>query len=119
MTPYSQKNSNVINYKVQEILSARPGQLTLFLYDHAVRGCKKRDEAKAVAALVQLIDSLNFEYEEIAAALFNLYEYSIRRIKAGDFDLPLRILSELRETWAQAVSVSAQESGERRIAAVG
>jgi len=116
---YAQQAVNPVQYKAQEVMGARPEQLTLFLYDHAVQGCKKRDEVRASKALVQLIDSLNFEYEEVAAGLFRLYEYSIRRIKAGDFDMPLRILTELRDTWAQAVRLRDRTGQERSIAVAG
>lgn len=116
---YAQQAVNPVRYKMQEVMGARPEQLTLFLYDHAVQGCKKRDEERASRALAQLIDSLNFEYEEVAAGLFRLYEYSIRRIKVGDFDVPLQILSELRDSWAQAIKLPGRTGAERSIAVAG
>ena len=116
---YTQQAVNPVRYKAQEVMGARPEQLTLFLYDHAVQGCKKRDEEKASRALAQLIDSLNFEYEEVSAGLFRLYEYSMRRIKVGDFDVPLRILSELRDAWIQAIQFPGRMSQERSVAVAG
>ena len=116
---YAQQAVNPVRYKMQEVMGARPEQLTLFLYDHAVQGCKKRDEERASRALAQLIDSLNFEYEEVAAGLFRLYEYAMRRVKAGDFDVPLQILSELRDSWAQAIKLPDRTGPERSIAGAG
>ena len=101
--PRTQLSSVYNNYKDQEILAASPERLTLFIFDFAVKGCKKKKEDEVSRALVQLIDSLNFEYEDVAVGLFRLYEYCMRMVKEGEFEVPLELLSELRDTWATAM----------------
>ncbi len=82
-------------------------QLLLQLYDFAIAGCVAGDARKATAAIVELIAALNFDYEEIAAGLYRLYEYSLREVKAQRFEAARRILAELRETWSQAFARTA------------
>ena len=81
-------------------------QMLLQLYDFAVAGCVARDARKATAAIVELIAALNFEYEEIAAGLYRLYEYCLHEVRAGRFEAAHKVLSGLRETWHQAFSRS-------------
>ncbi len=88
-------------YLEQEIMTLNPLQLLVKAYDAGIAACNRKDESKACAVLVELIDSLNFDYAEIAGSLFRLYDYSMREIKRGNFEVPLKILKELRETWVQ------------------
>ena len=91
------------DYREQEILSAKPEVLVLFLYDYAIRGCKKEDAQLASSALVELIDALNFEYREVAVGFLKLYEYCLRMVKSENYKAALKILTELKDTWAQAI----------------
>jgi len=104
-TVYTAKTfKNKVNiYQKNEVLSSSPEKLVLFLYDQAIAGCKSDDERKASRAIAQLIDSLDFNYPEIATGLFRLYEYSIRMIREKNFHKALPILVELRSTWAEAL----------------
>ena len=88
-------------YLEQEILTLNPVQLLIKAYDAGITACNRRDESKASTVLVELIDSLNFDYAEIANSLFRLYDYCMREIKRGNFDVTLKVLKELRETWLQ------------------
>jgi len=88
-------------YLEQEIMTLNPVQLLIKAYDAGIAACNRKDEAKSSAVLVELIDSLNFDYAEIANSLFRLYEYCIREVKRGNFETTLKILKELRETWIQ------------------
>ncbi len=89
-------------YLEQEIMTLNPLQLLIKAYDAGISACNRKDEHKASAVLSELIDSLNFDYAEIANSLFRLYEYCMREVKRGNFDVTLKILKELRETWVQA-----------------
>jgi len=104
-TAYTAKTiKNKVNiYQKNEILSSSPEKLVLFLYDQAIAGCKSDDERKASRAIAQLIDSLDFNYPEIATGVFRLYEYSIRMIREKNFHKALPILVDLRSTWAEAL----------------
>ncbi|OHB98067.1 MAG: hypothetical protein A2Z58_08250 [Planctomycetes bacterium RIFCSPHIGHO2_12_42_15] len=88
-------------YLEQEIMTLNPVQLLIKAYDAGIAACNRREESKASAVLVELIDSLNFDYAEIAGSLFRLYDYCMREIKRGNFDVTLKVLKELRETWVQ------------------
>ena len=90
-------------YKAQEIATARAEKLILVLYDYAIKACHLRNQEQASRALAQLIDSLNFEAQEVATGLFKLYVYLIETVKKEQFEVALRILKELRETWNSAV----------------
>ena len=88
-------------YLEQEIMTLNPVQLLIKAYDAGIAACNRREESKASAVLVELIDSLNFDYAEIADSLFRLYDFCMREIKRGNFDVTLKVLKELRETWVQ------------------
>lgn len=88
-------------YLEQEITTLNPVQLLIKAYDAGIAACNRRDESKISEVLSELIDSLNFDYAEIANSLFRLYEYCIREVKRGNYDIPLKILKELRQTWVQ------------------
>ena len=90
-------------YKAREVTTASPGKLILILYDIAIKGCLLKNADQAARPLVLLIDVLDFEYAEVAAGLFRLYEYALESVRASEFDVPLKILRELREAWNAAV----------------
>jgi len=90
-------------YQKNEVLSSSPEKLVLFLYDQTILGCKSDDERKASKAIAQLIDSLDFNYNEIATGLFKLYEYSLRLVKEKQFKKVLSIFIDLRNTWIEAL----------------
>jgi flagellar secretion chaperone FliS len=91
-------------YKANDILTATPERLVVFLYDQAIKGCKLSDSELATKALIELIDSLNFNYADMASRLFRLYEFCLESVRKKQFDHPTKILSELRETWITAIS---------------
>jgi flagellin-specific chaperone FliS len=97
------KKAMLDNYHESDILMARPEQLLLTLYDQAILGCKKQDEGKASSALAKLIDALDFDYAEVSTGLFRLYEYLLRMVWKRNFSQALPILSELRQTWTEAI----------------
>ncbi len=90
-------------YQENEVMSSSPEKLVLFLYDQAIVGCKANDNRKASKAVAQLIDSLDFKYKEIATGLFRLYEYSMQLIQKQEYSKAQVILSDLRNTWIEAL----------------
>jgi len=76
----------------------------LKVYDHIIVACKKEDMEKATAGLVELIDSLNFDYEDEALRLLELYRYCLKNLKEDGFEQVTNILGELRKTWIQALN---------------
>ncbi len=108
---FSYGKQPMAKYKEQEVLSASPQRLVLHLYDHIIRCCSIRNSDGASRAVAELIDGLNFEYSEISGGLLRLYEYCLRRIKAEEFEEPMKIIKELRQTWAQVTTVESQNGG--------
>jgi len=92
------------------VCSLSPLDLVLKAYDVALEGCHEHDADKVGKAVVELIASLNFEYRDVAMGLFRLYDYCLRRARAGDFQAVATILAELRETWAQVERQQAREA---------
>jgi len=72
---------------------------TLPLYQRGIAGCLHRDAHEASEALIELILTLNFEYEDAAGELFSLYDLCLRKVKAGRFDVVGQILHDLRAAW--------------------
>ena len=66
------------------------------LYDRAIAGCRGEDEWLAGGALLELIATLNFEYEGAAAGLFRVYDHCLADIRSGRFDDALEMLQALR-----------------------
>ncbi|MGQ9674927.1 MAG: flagellar export chaperone FliS [Chloroflexota bacterium] len=93
----------VATYRRNQVTYASPQELLLKLYDIAIGACRRRDGDQARGAVVELVDSLNFEYAEVAAGLLRLYNYCLELIGGGQFDDAERILAELRATWAKAL----------------
>ena len=93
-------------YSLTQAQGMTPLQAFLELFDIAIAGCVARDVRKTSAALVELIAALDFNYEEIAGGFYRLYEYALREVKAERFDFPLKMLTELRDTWRIALARS-------------
>jgi flagellin-specific chaperone FliS len=89
-------------YLEDQLAGLSPVQLLIRLYDVAVVSCARRDRQRLNQALVQLIGSLNFEYQEISLGCFRLYNYCLRQARMGRFDEVKRILVGLRDAWVQA-----------------
>jgi flagellin-specific chaperone FliS len=92
-------------YVTTQTQAMTPLQAFLELMDFAVAACVAADSRKASAALVELIAALDFNHDEIAGGFYRLYEYCLREVKAGRFEMPLKILGELRQTWRTALAV--------------
>jgi len=95
-------------YLQQDILLSSPEKQVLHVFDIAIQGCNQKKGEKARAALVLLIDSLDFDRgKDIALGLFRLYEYCLRLIHNNEFETVRNILKEIRQTWEMAISKNA------------
>ncbi len=92
----------VPTYLEQEVMSWNKEKIILKMYDLFIVSCKRKDVTKMSRVLIELMGSLNFEYEETATRLYRLYEYCQRCIFQKKFDEALYIIKELRDTWAKA-----------------
>lgn len=111
------------NYLEQKIMSAKPEELTLMLYDGIVRFIKQamlyNDQnnigkthnsiLRAEAIIVELDSTLNMDYD-VSENLELMYDYMKRRLIDANIEKNTNILEEvlgyaieLRDTWKQAI----------------
>lgn len=103
---YGNKGDKKIpSYLEQEVLSWSKEKIILKMYDLFIVSCKRNDVQKMSRVLVELMGSLNFEYEDTSTRLYRLYEYCQRCIFQRKFDEALFIIQELRDTWATAFNL--------------
>lgn len=99
-------SSNRANaYLVNEILNASPQKLLLKVYDFAIAQCRNENIEKTNKAIAELINALRFDNEEaneISMGLKRLYEFCQDQMRKRNYDIVLKIMTELRETWIKA-----------------
>ena len=121
--PYAQYNQN-------KILTASPAELTLMLYDGAIkfcniaiRGIEQNDISKAhtnIMKVQKIIEefqiTLNFKYE-IANDFNNVYNYLMRRLREANMTKDKAILEEvdehlhtMRDTWKEVMRLNHKAS---------
>ena len=116
-------------YAESAILTASPGRLVVMLYDGAIRSLRQsadsmrkgdRERARnrmrsAEAIIDELNSSLDMSAGQIPSQLRSIYLYCKRLLiranaetDAPTIDVVVRLLSELREAWAQIEGSSAR-----------
>lgn len=115
---------NALNqYKQNTVFTATSEELTLMLYDGAIKfinigklNIENKDTVKAHEALMRAQDiiielnaSLNMDYE-ISNNLRSIYDFIMERLVDGNIqkdiaplDEALELLQELRDTWKEAM----------------
>lgn len=126
---------NVNRYKQNKVMLSSPGEILLALYDGAIRFCRQARvaiEEKNPAEKGQKIGSVMAILTELSATLDHdrapdlcenlarLYDYLIDRLQFASINLDTEALDEvtqhlerLRETWAEAIRVAAQEEAQQ------
>ena len=120
--PYAQYANN-------RILTASPAELTLMLYDGAIKFCniaimgiEQNDVMKAhtnimkVQAIIEEFQlSLNFKYE-VANDFNNVYNYIMKRLRLANVKKDKEILEEvlehlhtMRDTWKEVMRLNQQK----------
>ncbi len=115
-------------YARSSAMTASPGELTLMLYDGCIKHLRLAKEAvaehnveganagllKAQAILEHLTVTLDMRYE-ISGQLFSLYQYMDTKLREANVKKQpegigevIGLLSELRDTWQQAVRLNRQ-----------
>lgn len=89
-------------YRFQEIMGASPIRLVVMSYDVAIQACQQEDFSRATRAISVLRDALNFDYNEAALTLFELYQWCLDSVRKENYQEALRILTDLREAWITA-----------------
>ena len=90
-------------YRRQQVNGASPARLLLMTYERALTACRKRDRQRARLAVTELIAGLNFDYPQEAGRLLVLYEWVLRKLRAGEFAEAESVLSELNTAWTSAL----------------
>jgi flagellar protein FliS len=101
----SPSNYGANAYLANEILNASPQKLLLKVYDFAIAQCKNKNLEKTNKALSELINALRFDDKDsydIAIGLKQLYEFCQDQMRKKNYDIVVKILTELRETWSKA-----------------
>ena len=117
--PYAQYSQN-------KILTASPAELTLMLYDGAIKFCniaimgiEQNDVQKAhnnIMKVQKIIEefqlTLNFKYE-IANDFNNVYNYIMKRLREANMNKDKEILEEvlehlhtMRDTWKEVMRLN-------------
>jgi flagellar protein FliS len=100
-------NRSKINpYLTNQILSSSPEQLLIKVYDFAIVNSEKKDMIKTNTAIQELIGFLRFDdetYKDLAVSLLRLYQFCQDQARKNNYDVVTKILTELRESWLQAI----------------
>lgn len=104
-------NSNMHNqranqYVINDILSASPEQLIMKVFSFAIVNCQKKNMIKTNEALQVLIDALDFDNpaaKEICIGFYRIYRYCQEQMRKKNYDIVLKTLTELKETWETAL----------------
>ncbi len=129
-------NAYMNQYHNNSVQTASQEQILLMLYDGAIRFVRQASDAieanewgdklvyadKAIAIITEFRNTLDHSVGgEIAANLDSLYEFMLREIvraKVSNSSEPLkpvlRILNELRETWAEAIEIARKEAAQQQ-----
>lgn len=118
-------------YLRNKILNASPMELIIILYEGAIAACAKARELfgprrrnetcqaliRAQNMIRELRNSLDMSRGEIASGLYRLYSYMIQRLveanvqrKPEHIDEVSQMLTELKQTWADAIEKGGGEA---------
>ena len=106
--------TTVPSYLEAEVYSWSKEKLILKMYDLFIVSIKREDISKGSKVLIELMGSLNFDYEEVSSRLYRLYEYCQRCIFQKKIDEALYIITELRNTWAQTFNLEEERKQEEK-----
>ncbi len=131
-THANRSNKNKFDqYKEQEILTARPEELTLMLYNGIIKflnqakifieqkNIEKIHNAivRAQAIITELNATLNMDYE-VSSGLASLYDFMNRRLMEANINKDEKIVDEvlgiaqgMRDTWKEAMDLAAKGQG--------
>lgn len=101
---------NARKFMEQDILSKSPGELLLVAYDLGIKGCRRQDRALVRDVLTELIAALDFS-QPVAGTFLVLYDFALREVRENRFEEPEKILTGLREAWAEAFAAQAAGTG--------
>ena len=101
MNPGSQPNP----YLVQKIMTASPEELISYIYEAAIRACTQEDHVRAMEAVQELINALNFEAGDISSTFYQVYSGILDQIHEREFNAARKALFDLRVAWRKAMNL--------------
>ena len=126
-------------YQQNSILTASPSKLLLMAYDGAIRFSRAAAEKmkennldeqntlinKATAIVIELVSTLNEDVDPLLCSrLRSLYGYVVQKLTLANLEQnqayleeAINILSQLRESWAEAERKLQAENQQREVAA--
>lgn len=135
----SYAHSQLDTYRKNAVETASPLQLVVMLYDGALRFMdagrramvagnrweKNQNLQRAQRILAELMSSLDMDKgEEVAKNLFALYSFCYSRLVEANLeddtnliDQPIRVLTELRDSWSKVEAGLRQQQSEAQDAA--
>jgi flagellin-specific chaperone FliS len=96
-------------YRTSQVTGSSPARLVLLLYDHVIKCLKSGDSRGASKGIVELMGSLDLDYQEVSGRLFSLYEYCLDLVKKGEHEQAGKIMTEMRHMWDVAMKQMASE----------
>ena len=76
------------------------------LFRRGIAGCRARNAQQVGQVLIELIGALNFDYEEAATRLFEVYDDCLGRVARRQFEVPQRILENMHGAFATAPAIA-------------
>jgi len=92
-------------YLVQKIMTASPDELISYIYEAALKACVQEDHRRAMEAVQELINALNFDAGDISKTFYTVYTGILNHLHKREFDAAREILVDLRKTWSQAMNL--------------
>jgi len=83
-------------------MTASPEQLIAYIYDAGVAACGREDKIKAMQAVQELINALNFDQKDVAMTFYSIYRYIQDQIREKNFQGAKEALTEIKKAWVEA-----------------
>ncbi len=93
-------------YLKQKVLSASPEQLISYVYDQILIACQRKDPEKTLRGLMGLIQSLNFDYKDVAVPMYQLYQYCLEKARKREYTEVEVLIGGLKAAWVEAMKVN-------------
>lgn len=93
-------------YLKQKIMSASPVQLVAYMYDAILAACKSSNYDRAERGLLGLIEALNFQHEEIALPMFQVYQYCLDQVRKENYTEVEGLISGFKAAWSEAMNLN-------------
>ena len=97
-------------YRQQQVQGMDKNELVLSAFELGMRGCAQKNRGLVRNVLLELIAGLDFSHQDTAGGFLVLYDYAMRDVREGNFEMPHRIFAELHDAWSQALQKQKQQA---------